>query len=298
MTFDLNVYLKERKLLVEEGLERYLPPQKGFYNPIVEAMRYSLLAGGKRLRPILCLAATEVVGGKKETALPVACALEMIHTYSLIHDDLPAMDNDDFRRGKPTNHKVFGEAMAILAGDALLTEAFYLLSYPDLLEKIPPAQLVRISHLVAQAAGFRGMVSGQVMDLEVTGKEIDLKELKVIHDHKTAALIRAAIECGAVVGGGNKTELEALKEYGTQIGLAFQIVDDILDIEGSPQEMGKNTGSDEFQQKATYPKLLGLSKAKEMAKTCIKRAIYALKLFGERAIPLRAIAQYIIERRS
>ena len=297
MTFDLNAYLKERKLLVEEALERYLSASKGFYNQIVEAMRYSLFAGGKRLRPILCLAATEVVGGKRETALPVACALEMIHTYSLIHDDLPAMDNDDFRRGKPTNHRIFGEAIAILAGDGLLTEAFYLLSYPDLLERIPPVQLVRISHLVAQAAGFRGMISGQVMDLEATGKEIGLEELKVIHDHKTGALIQVAMESGAIIGGGNKTEVEALKEYGTQIGLAFQIVDDILDIEGNPEEMGKNTGSDEFQQKATYPKLLGLSKAKEMAQTCIKRGIHALKPFGERATPLRALAQYIIERR-
>jgi len=297
MTFDLNAYLKERKLLVEEALEHYLPPQKGFYNPIVEAMRYSLFAGGKRLRPILCLAATEVVGGKKETALPVACALEMIHTYSLIHDDLPAMDNDDFRRGKPANHRVFGEAMAILAGDGLLTEAFYLLSYPDLLEKIPPAQLVWISHLIAQAAGFRGMVSGQVMDLEATGKEIGLEELKAIHDHKTGALIRVAVESGAIIGGGNKTEVEALKEYGTQIGLAFQIVDDVLDIEGNPEDMGKNIGSDEPQQKATYPKLVGLNEAKEMAQTCIKRGIHALKPFGERAMPLKALAQYIIERR-
>lgn len=297
MTFDLNAYLKERKLLVEEALEHYLPPQKGFYNPIVEAMRYSLFAGGKRLRPILCLAATEIVGGKKETALPVACALEMIHTYSLIHDDLPAMDNDDFRRGKPTNHRVFGEAMAILAGDGLLTEAFYLLTYPDLLEKIPPAQLVWISHLIAQAAGFRGMVSGQVMDLEATGKEIGLEELKAIHDHKTGALIRVAVESGAIIGGGNKTEVEALKEYGTQIGLAFQIVDDVLDIEGNPEEMGKNIGSDVPQQKATYPKLVGLNEAKEMAQTCIKRGIHALKPFGERAMPLKALAQYIIERR-
>ncbi|CAD7771543.1 MAG: Farnesyl diphosphate synthase [Candidatus Methanoperedenaceae archaeon GB50] len=297
MTFDLNAYLKERKLLVEEALEHYLPPQKGFYNPIVEAMRYSLFAGGKRLRPILCLAATEIVGGKKETALPVACALEMIHTYSLIHDDLPAMDNDDFRRGKPTNHRVFGEAMAILAGDGLLTEAFYLLTYPDLLEKIPPAQLVWISHLIAQAAGFRGMVSGQVMDLEATGKEIGLEELKAIHDHKTGALIRVAVESGAIIGGGNKTEVEALKEYGTQIGLAFQIVDDVLDIEGNPEDMGKNIGSDEPQQKATYPKLVGLNEAKEMAQTCIKRGIHALKPFGERAMPLKALAQYIIERR-
>jgi len=297
MTFDLNAYLKERKLLVEEALEHYLPPQKGFYNPIVEAMRYSLFAGGKRLRPILCLAATEIVGGKKETALPVACALEMIHTYSLIHDDLPAMDNDDFRRGKPTNHRVFGEAMAILAGDGLLTEAFYLLTYPDLLAKIPPAQLVWISHLIAQAAGFRGMVSGQVMDLEATGKEIGLEELKAIHDHKTGALIRVAVESGAIIGGGNKTEVEALKEYGTQIGLAFQIVDDVLDIEGNPEEMGKNIGSDVPQQKATYPKLVGLNEAKEMAQTCIKRGIHALKPFGERAMPLKALAQYIIERR-
>jgi len=295
--FDLKAYLEERKAFVEEALERYLPQEKGLYNSILQAMRYSLFAGGKRLRPILCLAATEAVGGRKATALPVACALEMIHTYSLIHDDLPAMDDDDLRRGKPTNHKVFGEAMAILAGDGLLTEAFSLLAHPDLIQHVPADRLMRVIYLIAEAAGYKGMVGGQVMDLTFTGQEIDLNTLETMHRHKTGALIVASVKSGAIIGGGNETEIEALGEYAAQIGLAFQIVDDILDIEGTPEEMGKNPGSDEAQQKATYPALLGLTKAKEMAEKCIKKAIETLKPFGEKAEPLRALAQYIQKRR-
>lgn len=297
MPFELKAYLQERKALVEEALERYLPLQKGIYSPILEAMRYSLFAGGKRLRPILCLAATEVVGGKKETALPVACALEMIHTYSLIHDDLPSMDNDDLRRGKPTNHKVFGEAMAILAGDALLTEAFSLLTHPDLIKQVPADRLIRVIHQMAEAAGYKGMVGGQVMDLKCTGEKIGLEALETMHRHKTGALIVASVKSGAIIGGGNETEIKALGEYAAQIGLAFQIIDDILDIEGTPEEMGKNPGSDEAQQKATYPRLLGLKQAKEKAEACINRAISALKLFGEKAAPLQALAQYIQKRK-
>ncbi|MDL1970821.1 MAG: polyprenyl synthetase family protein [Candidatus Desulfofervidaceae bacterium] len=296
-TFNLKSYLQERKMLVEEALEHYLSQQEGIYSSILEAMRYSLFAGGKRLRPILCLAATEAVGGKKETALPVGCALEMIHTYSLIHDDLPAMDNDDLRRGKPTNHKVFGTAMAILAGDGLLTEAFSLLTHPDLTQQVPAERLMRVIHLIAEAAGYKGMVGGQVMDLKFTGQEIDLEALETMHRHKTGALIVASVKSGAIIGEGNETEIEALGEYATQIGLAFQIVDDILDIEGTSEEMGKNPGSDKAQQKATYPALLGVKRAKEIAEKCIEKAIEALKPFEEEAEPLRALAQYIRKRR-
>ncbi len=295
--FDLKGYLNKNRDLVEAALERYLPFKEGIYKDILEAMRYSLFAGGKRLRPILCLAATEAVGGSKEIALPVACALEMIHTYSLIHDDLPAMDNDDLRRGKPTNHKVFGEAMAILAGDGLLTEAFALLSHPDLTQNIPAERVVQVINLIAQAAGYKGMVGGQVMDLNYTGKEIDLKSLETMHRHKTGALIVASVKSGAIVGGGKAEEIDALGEYAVQIGLAFQIVDDILDVEGDVAEMGKRPGSDAEQNKATYPRLLGLSQAKERAKECIKKAIKALEPFERKALPLKAIAEYIGKRR-
>jgi geranylgeranyl diphosphate synthase type II len=298
MAFVLENYLEERKALVEEAIEAYLPFKQGKHAHILKAMRYSLLAGGKRLRPILCLAATEAVGGKIELALPVACALEMIHTYSLIHDDLPAIDNDDFRRRKPTNHKVFGEGMAILSGDGLLTEAFYLLTHPNLVETIPLGHLLQVIHLIAETASFRGMVGGQAMDIRAGGKRISFRKLEAIHRHKTGALIVTSVKTGAIIGNGSKIELKTLAEYATNIGLAFQIVDDILDIEGNPKEMGKNIGRDIAQQKATYPHLLGLSRSKEIVEICVKRAINALEFFGKRAIPLSSLAQYIKERRN
>ena len=301
-TFNLKEYLKKRRALIERALETYLPASNGIYATILKAMRYSLFAGGKRLRPILCLAAAEAVGGQKETALPVACALEMIHTYSLIHDDLPAMDDDDLRRGKPTNHKVFGEAIAILAGDGLLTEAFSLLSHSDSEQlgvniKVPAERRLRVIHLIAQAAGYQGMVGGQVLDLECTGRDVDLETLSTLHQHKTGALIRAAVKSGAILGGGTEEQIEALDQYALQIGLAFQIKDDILDIEGSVEEMGKAPGGDIAQRKSTYPRLLGLEKAKEKLRECIKKAKEKLAPFGDKALPLNAIAEYIEKRR-
>lgn len=295
--FDLKAYLEEKRALVEEALEQYLPKTESIYKPIVNAMRYSLFAGGKRLRPILCLTATETVGGDLKVALPAACALELIHTYSLIHDDLPAMDDDDLRRGKPTSHKVFGDALAILAGDALLTEAFYLLTHPRLTHSIPNSSLITIVHLIAGASGFRGMVGGQVMDLEATGKKTNVEELEAMGRHKTGALIAASVESGAILGGGTKDQIKALNKYGHHIGLAFQIVDDILDIEGTTIELGKHTNVDQEKKKSTYPSITGLSRAKELALNHTKQAINALEKFGKEAEPLRAIAYYIKDRR-
>lgn len=295
--FDLKAYLQEKRVLVEQALEQYLPKTESTYKPIVNAMRYSLFAGGKRLRPILCLTATETVGGDIKLALPVACALELIHTYSLIHDDLPAMDNDDLRRGKPTSHKVFGDALAILAGDALLTEAFYLLTHPKITYPIPNSSLITITHLIAEASGFRGMVGGQVMDLGATGKNINIQELEIMDTHKTGALIKASVESGAILGGGTKDQIKALSKYGHHIGLAFQIVDDVLDIEGTTIELGKQTNVDQKKKKSTYPSIMGLGKAKELALNHIKQAINTLERFGKEAEPLRAIAYYIKDRR-
>jgi len=295
--FDLKAYLKEKRTLVEEALEQYLPKREGTYQLIVDAMRYSLFAGGKRLRPILCLTATEVVGGDLRVSLPVACAIELIHTYSLIHDDLPAMDDDDLRRGKPTSHKVFGEALAILAGDALLTEAFYLLTHPKFTYSIPDASLIRVIHLIAEASGFRGMVGGQVIDLKATGKKINAKELETMDRHKTGALIVASVQSGAILGGGTEEQIDSLGKYGYHIGLAFQIVDDVLDIEGTTIELGKEAKADQKMKKSTYPSILGLEKAKELASLHIRHAIDSLKGFGDEAEPLRAIAYYIKDRR-
>jgi len=295
--FDLKTYLEEKRALVEEALGQYLPKREGIYKVIVNAMRYSLFVGGKRLRPILCLTATETVGGESKVALPVACALELIHTYSLIHDDLPAMDNDDLRRGEPTSHKVFGEALAILAGDALLTEAFYLLTHPQLAHSISNGPLLSIVHLIAKASGFRGMVGGQVMDLAATGKKINTKELETMDKQKTGALIMASVESGAILGDGTRDQIKALSKYGYHIGLAFQIIDDILDIEGTTIELGKQTNVDQKKKKSTYPSIMGLSRAKKLASNHIKEAINALVKFGKEAEPLRAIAYYIKDRR-
>lgn len=295
--FDLKAYLEEKRALVEEALEQCLPKTDSIYKPIVNAMRYSLFAGGKKLRPILCLTATETVGGDLKVALPAACALELIHTYSLIHDDLPAMDNDDLRRGKPASHKVFGDALAILAGDALLTEAFYLLTHPRLAHSIPNSSLITIVHLIAEASGFRGMVGGQVMDLEATGKKTNAEELETMDRHKTGALIAASVESGAILGGGTKDQIKALSKYGHHIGLAFQIVDDILDIEGTTIELGKQANVDQEKKKSTYPSIMGLNRAKELALNHTKQAINALEKFGKEAEPLRAIAYYIKDRR-
>ncbi len=292
--FDLKQYLETRRLRVEEALEVALPQQDGPETRVVEAMRYSLFAGGKRLRPILCLAASEAVGGDLKAAMPAGCALEMIHTYSLIHDDLPAMDDDNLRRGKLTNHKVFGEAIAILAGDGLLTEAFVLLSdYNSLL----PERAVQVIGVIAEAASYRGMVGGQVVDILSQNKRADLEIVQQMHSRKTAALIAAATESGALAGKGSEAQVAALARYGRAIGLAFQIADDILDIEGDTELLGKTTGADEARGKVTYPAAVGLERSRQAANEMVNDALAALEGFDDRANPLRSLANYIITRK-
>jgi geranylgeranyl diphosphate synthase type II len=245
------------------------------------------------------LAACEAVGGDKSSAMPAACAMEMIHTYSLIHDDLPAMDDDDFRRGNPTNHKVFGEAIAILAGDALLTQAFIAMSDRALAGRVPPAALVAVINEIGWCAGSFGMVGGQVVDMESEGKsDIDLPTVQYIHTHKTGALIKASVKAGALLGGADDAELAALTRYGEVVGLAFQIADDILDIEGTTEQIGKDAGSDEARGKATYPALVGLSESKKRAAELVGMALEALEGFDDKAEALREIARYIIARKS
>jgi len=295
---NLREYLKEKGKIVEEALNRYLPKESEMPVTLHKAMRYSMMAGGKRIRPILCIASCEAVGGKIKNVLPVACALEMVHTYSLIHDDLPAMDNDDLRRGRPTSHKVFGEAVAILAGDALLTEAFEIMTDFNLRKTIRPDAILDVISDLARAAGSFGMVGGQVVDMESEGKEIDLPTLEYLHTHKTGALILAAIKGGAKIGEGTDEEIEALTRYGECLGLAFQIADDILDIEGNIEEIGKDVGSDLEKRKATYPSIVGMAESKERASELIDMAIDSLKGFDEKAGPLREIAKYVVERRS
>ena len=303
---DIKAYLKEKKALVDSFLDSYIsspfPPKM-----LHDSMAYSLSAGGKRVRPVLCLAAYEACGGRAEDIVPQAAALEFIHTYSLIHDDLPAMDNDDLRRGKPTNHKVFGDAMAILAGDALLTEAFYLLSHPFAsLEKrgnggFDPkasAQLLTVIHEVAFASGAKGMVGGQAQDLLSENSDPDAMTLSYIHEHKTAALIAVSVRMGGILAGCSEELLEKLDRYGEDIGLAFQVIDDILDIEGETDVIGKPKGSDEKKNKMTYPRLYGIEESRKQAKQLINNAVDALSAFDEKAEPLRAIARYLYERKS
>lgn len=296
---DLKHYLQERIHLIDNALERYLPADSVHPQSIHQAMRYSVFAGGKRVRPVLMLAACDAVGGSPDTALPAACAMELIHTYSLIHDDLPAMDNDDFRRGRPTNHKVYGEAVAILAGDGLLTEAFKLVSDPRFASGLSADTKLAVIHEIASCAGTFGMVGGQVVDMESEGKpEIDLPTVQYIHAHKTGALIKASVVCGALLGGAEENQLQAVRRYGEAAGLAFQIADDILDIEGTTEEIGKDAGSDQARGKATYPAILGLSAAKQEAAYMMEQALLAIEPLGRAADPLRAIARYIVERKS
>jgi geranylgeranyl diphosphate synthase type II len=293
----LKAYLQDRQKIVEEALEHYLPGEDNIPADIYKAVRYSVFNGGKRIRPILCLAAAEAVGGDLGPAIPVACSLELIHAYSLIHDDLPAMDNDDFRRGKPTCHKVFGEDIAILAGDALLTEAFVLLSGMEKVRLSAERRLAVIQE-IAQAAGIFGMVGGQALDV-LSGKFTpDENTLREIHRRKTGALIVAAIKSGAIISNAGKDKIQALAEYGINVGLAFQIADDILNVEGDRELMGKETGSDAARGKLTYPSLMGLDAAKEKLAKYIDAAEVSLSDFDERARPLILIARYIMERKS
>ena len=295
----LKAYLQDRQKIVEEALQHYLPaddiPAK-----IYEAVHYSVFNGGKRIRPILCLAAAEAVGGDLASAMPVACALELIHTYSLIHDDLPAMDNDDFRRGKPTCHKVFGEDMAILAGDALLTEAFVLLSRAEKvrLSGFSAERRLAVIQEIAYAAGICGMVGGQALDVLSGKSESGEDTLREIHRRKTGALIVAAVKSGAIIFNAGKDKIQSLAEYGINAGLAFQIADDILNVEGDRELMGKETGSDAAHNKLTYPSLLGMELAKEKLAKYIDAAVASLSNFDERAMPLIVIARYVMERKS
>ena len=295
--FDLQAYLAERRALVDTALERHLPSEAAPPLTIHRAMRYSVMAGGKRLRPILVIAGAEAVGGAATMVMPTACALEMIHTYSLIHDDLPAMDDDDYRRGRLTNHKVFGDAIAILAGDALLTLAFRLIA--DNADLVSDPRVIRdVVAEIADAAGTVGMVGGQVVDIESEGKAISADTLEYIHRHKTAALIRASLRVGARLAGGDAAAVTAISEAGSDLGLAFQIVDDILDVEGSLEELGKTAGSDERKQKATYPGIHGREASRRQAKMLIDRAKERLGVFGQRSAPLLALADYVVERKS
>ncbi len=296
--FDLKRYLSERKLLVDTALEECFPVPAGLEKRLLEAVRYSLFAGGKRLRPILCMAACEVVGGDLKTVMPVACALEMIHTYSLIHDDLPAMDNDDYRRGKLTNHKVFGEATAILAGDALLTEAFDCIAKAGSNGKVSPDRVLRVVGLIVKAAGYRGMIAGQVIDLESETRSVDLATVEYMHIHKTGALLSASLEAGAILGGGSEEQEGSLQRYGHHLGLAFQITDDLLDVEGDVQLMGKTPGSDAARNKKTYPALLGVTGSREAAREHVEQALDALASFDDSAGPLRSVARYLLVRKA
>lgn len=293
----LKAYLQDRRKTVEESLRWYLPTDNNSPQEIYKAVHHSVFAGGKRIRPILCLAAAEACGGDIAPAMPVACALELIHTYSLIHDDLPSMDNDDFRRGKPTCHKVFGESIAILAGDALLTEAFVLLSRTGEIKFSAEKRLAVIQE-IAQAAGIAGMVGGQALDILSEKSRPDQAVLLDIHRRKTGALIKASVKSGAITANARESKIQALADYGLNIGMAFQIADDILNVEGDRELMGKETGSDSALGKVTYPSLMGMDYAKKELQRHIDTAIDSLSVFDKRALPLRLIARYIMERKS
>lgn len=293
--FDLLTYLKEKQKLCEEALDKSIPiryPEK-----IYEAMRYSLLAGGKRLRPILCLATCEMLGGTVEMALATACAVEMIHTMSLIHDDLPAMDNDDYRRGKLTNHKIYGEDIAILAGDGLLAYAFeYVITHT---QNVPLERVVQVIARLGHATGATGLVGGQVLDLESEGKsDISVETLQFIHTHKTGALLEACVVCGGILAGASAEDVQRLSRYSQNIGLAFQIVDDILDITATQEQLGKTAGKDQKAKKVTYPSLWGLEESRSKAQQLIEQACAELEPFGENAQPLKAIAHFITSRQN
>jgi len=291
--FDLLVYLQARQKLCEAALSQSVPQQ--YPETIYEAMRYSLLAGGKRLRPILCLASCEMMGGNIDMAMPTACALEMIHTMSLIHDDLPAMDNDDYRRGKLTNHKVYGEDIAILAGDGLLAYAFEYIA--DQTENVPAPRVLQVIAQLGKAVGAAGLVGGQVVDLESEGKsDISLETLNFIHKHKTGALLEVCVVSGGILAGATPENLQRLSAYAQNIGLAFQIIDDILDITSTQEQLGKTVGKDQQAQKVTYPSLWGIEESQKQAQQLIETACAQLEPFGAKAQPLLALAHFIVNR--
>ncbi|KAI3924934.1 hypothetical protein MKW92_026731 [Papaver armeniacum] len=294
--FQFEEYMIGKAKRVNQALDDSVPLK----HPLIihEAMRYSLLAGGKRVRPILAIASCELVGGNEEMALPIACAVEMIHTMSLIHDDLPCMDNDDLRRGKPTNHIVFGEATAVLAGDALLSLAFEHVATQ--LAKVASADsVVRAIAELGAAVGSDGLVGGQIVDIKSEGRQVNLKDLEYIHVHKTAKLLEASVVCGAIIGGGNEMEVERLRRYARCVGLLFQVVDDILDVTRTSDELGKTAGKDLATDKATYPRLMGIEKAKEFADGLVMKAKEELSYFDEtKARPLYHLANYIAYRQN
>lgn len=290
---DLNAYMQEKKRYIEEYLDKMLPANNEV--PLInEAMRYSLFAGGKRLRPILAILACELFGGRLEEVMPFACSIEMIHTYSLIHDDLPAMDNDDYRRGKLTNHKVYGDGFAVLAGDALLNSAFETML--DYAAAKPEQRFLQAARVIAGAAGTKGMIGGQCIDLHFENKAIDYDTLVGMHDKKTGALIAASLMTGAIVAGAGRQDVENMGKYGKLIGLAFQIADDILDVEGSTEKLGKKVGSDKSKHKSTFVTLHGLEKSKQIAGDMIEEAIASVAVYGEKSRYLKELARYIIER--
>jgi geranylgeranyl diphosphate synthase type II len=291
--FDLNQFLATRTDAVNAALDKFLPSEKTKPATIHKAMRYSLFAGGKRMRPAVLLAAAAACGGKEADAMPLACAVECIHTYSLIHDDLPAMDNDDFRRGKPTNHKVFGEGIAVLAGDALLTQAFEI--------AVQAKGWPRYSHRdlileLAKASGSLQLVAGQVADLEGEGKKLSMAELRYIHERKTSALLCCSVRLGGMSANCTPTQLKALTDFGYHVGLAFQVIDDILDVTQTSDQLGKTAGKDVAVQKATYPAIVGLEKSRKIAAQLTAKAFAALKIFKGKAIALEALAEFLLKR--
>jgi geranylgeranyl diphosphate synthase type II len=294
--FKLDAYIEDKQRVINAHLDRFLDRGTPYPTALNEAMRYSIEAGGKRLRPLLCLAACEAVGGKEADCLASACALEFIHTYSLVHDDLPAMDDDDTRRGKPTCHKAFGEATAILAGDALLTAAFEILGH-EVAETAAPAAAAKVIAIVAKAAGASGMVQGQMLDLLFEKKAVSWKELSMMHGLKTGALIEASVKVGAVMGGGTDEQIDALTVYGSHVGLAFQVADDLLNERGDPELLGKPVGSDKAMSKATAVSTLGLDGATMEAMRLLRKGLEGLAVFGNRAEALIALGKYVVERR-
>jgi len=296
MGFNIKSYLATKRELIDRKLDSLLKYSPKSITPLEESIRYSVLSGGKRLRPILMIASNEAFGGNDETALPIACALEMIHTYSLIHDDLPCMDDDSLRRGVPTNHNVYGEAVAVLAGDALLTDAFSLMIREGLSSGLRPKVLIEVVADISEAAGSSGMIRGQAIDLALEGiKDVSVDQVEKMHSLKTGALIEAAVNTGAKIGGGSEKEIKRLTTYARALGLAFQIVDDILDIEGG-KLIGKEVGADARNKKTTYPELVGLKKSKKKAEDLTKKALKSLKDFDDKATPLREIALYLANR--
>ena len=294
-TFDLSEYLAERRAAIDRALDRYIGAQPGHNHTVWRAMRYGLFPGGKRFRPTLTLAAGELFGAKQQDLLPFACAVEMIHAYSLIHDDLPALDDDDLRRGAPAAHKVYGAGMALLAGDGLLTDAFCLLSAAEVRRSLAPDLLSELIHEIGCAAGVAGLVGGQAADLEAEEREVDLAAVEYVHVRKTGALIHASVRVGARVAGAKDAELRQISRYGEFLGLAFQIADDVLDHQGEAPQPRAESGRKE-RKKATYPSIVGMAQAKQRLAELLQQAVQQLSSFGAGAEPLRAIAAQVVGR--